>query len=85
MKALIKPNVGQIDNPTYTQANSRMEALFNAKNRVRENKQVSSREMPIETEPTPSPDKEVQETLSKPEQSTSTTSALLARKKNLRK
>lgn len=70
-----------------TPVNPQMKALFNAKSRARENQNASAREMPIETEPTPSLEKEVEETRSgpKPEQSTSTTSALLARKKDLRK
>ncbi|MDO9300660.1 MAG: hypothetical protein Q7T89_04715, partial [Anaerolineales bacterium] len=78
--------VSRIANPTYKpEANPQMEALFNAKSRVRESKNTSAREMPIETEPTPSVEKEAQAVHPKPEQSTSTTSALLARKKNIRK
>jgi hypothetical protein len=42
-------------------------------------------EMPIEAEPVISPEKEAGETPPKPEQVPSTTSALLARKKNRRK
>jgi len=76
-----------------TEKSPQMEALFNAKSRVRENKNVrtlsntetSAKEMLVESEPTPSPEKAAGEIPSKPEQSTSTTSALLARKKNIRK
>jgi Ca-activated chloride channel family protein len=69
------------------QANPQMEALFNAKSRVRENKSTQSEveAPPIETEPTPGPKKEAEDVGPKPEQSVSTTSALLARKKNIRK
>ncbi len=70
--------------PTYkAEANPRMEALRNAKSRVRESKNISDGEMPIETESTPSVEKEAQAV--HPKQSESTTSALLARKKNRRK
>jgi hypothetical protein len=68
-----------------------MEALFNAKSRARENKNVTASEISFEAgtapfgEPTPSQDKEPEAISPKPEQSTSTTSALLARKKNRRK
>ncbi|MCJ7434998.1 MAG: hypothetical protein MUO77_16065, partial [Anaerolineales bacterium] len=73
-----------------------MTALFNAKSRVRESTSalpkehrddVSEAEAPsaVETESTPSPEKEAQRIPPKPEQTSSTTSALLARKKNLRK
>ncbi len=73
-------------NPTYkAEANPRMEALRNAKSRVRESKNGSAGEMQIEIESTPSVEKEAQEVHPKPEQSTSTTSALLARKKKNRK
>jgi Ca-activated chloride channel family protein len=69
------------------QANPQMEALFNAKSRVRENKSTQSEveAPPIETEPTPAPKKEAGEVGPKIEQTVSTTSALLARKKNIRK
>jgi hypothetical protein len=66
-------------------ANPQMEALRSAKSRVRGSENVSAREMPIEIESTPSAEKEAQAVHPKPEQSTSTTSALLARKKNIRK
>jgi Ca-activated chloride channel family protein len=83
---LMKTFISRIGNPTYApQTNPRMEALFNAKSRVRDNSPITAKEMPIETEPTPSPEKEAQETPPKPEQVPSTTSALLARKKNRRK
>jgi hypothetical protein len=62
-----------------------MKALFNAKSRVREIKNISAGEVLIETESIPSSEKEAKEVGPKPEQSTSTTSALLARKKNRRK
>ena len=76
----------RVTNPTYVpQANPRMEALRNAKSRVRESAPAPVQEMHIETESTPSPEKEAQEAISKPEQTSSTTSALLARKKNIRK
>jgi Ca-activated chloride channel family protein len=78
-----------------TQINPRMEALFNAKSRVHESAPASvqskvkapAQEVPVETEPTLSPEKDAQETRSapRPEQNPSTTSALLARKKNIRK
>jgi hypothetical protein len=57
------------------------------KSRVRKSKPASAQEMPIEAEPVISLEKEAQETRSapKPEQVPSTTSALLVRKKNLRK
>jgi hypothetical protein len=78
--------VSRIGNPTYAPpANPKMEALRNAKSRVRESQASSAKEMPIETVPTPSVEKEAQAVHPKPEQSTSTTSALLARKKNIRK
>jgi hypothetical protein len=66
-------------------ANPRMEALFNAKSRVRESKAPIAQEMPIETELTPSLEKGTKESRPIPEQPASTTSALLARKKNRRK
>ena len=80
-----------------------MEALFNAKSRVRESTPapvLNKDEAPaqekiveapvlsnVEVESVSSPEKEAQETqnVPKPEQTPSTTSALLARKKNLRK
>jgi len=84
---LTKAFVSRAANPTYpVQTTSpRMEALFNAKNRVRENTPEAAQEMPIKTETVSSPEKEAQESHNKPEQSSSTTSALLARKKNIRK
>jgi Ca-activated chloride channel family protein len=66
-------------------ANPQMEALFTAKSRVRGSKTTSGKEIPIAAEPTPGPKKEAGEVGPKPEQSVSTTSALLARKKNIRK
>jgi Mg-chelatase subunit ChlD len=97
---LMKTFVSRIGNPTYApQTNPRMEALFKAKSRVRENTsalpnerrddvsevEAPVQEMPIEAESVISSEKEAQETLQKPEQVPSTTSALLARKKNRRK
>jgi len=74
------------ESPTYkAETNPQMEALFNAKSRVRESKNITAKEIPIETESAPNPEKESDKISPKPEQSTSTTSALLARKKNLRK
>jgi Mg-chelatase subunit ChlD len=76
-------------NPTDTpESNPQMEALFNAKTRVRESKKISTLTnaevlMPNkgESESTTNPEKEVRK---RPEQSSSTTSVLLARKKNRR-
>jgi hypothetical protein len=62
-----------------------MTALFNAKSRVRGSEKVSTKEMPIETVSSPSVEKEARATHPKQETSESTTSALLARKKNIRK
>ncbi|MBK9208724.1 MAG: hypothetical protein IPL71_10685 [Anaerolineales bacterium] len=72
------------------QTSPQMEALFSAKSRVRDNAPVtrvdsSAQEMPVETDSVSRPEKEARETPSKVEESTSTTSALLARKKNIRK
>ena len=67
-----------------------MEALFNAKNRVRENIEPAQEKI-IEAPVLPKERRDnvsnVEETQNapKPEQTASTTSALLARKKNLRK
>ena len=72
------------------QINPQMEALFNAKNRVRENieptqeKIVEALALPKERRDNVNNVEETQNA-PKPEQTTSTTSALLARKKNLRK
>jgi len=80
--------VGRINNSTYApQTNPRMEALFQAKSRARESAQseVEAQEMPVEIESTSSFEKEAQMIPPKPEQTSSTTSALLARKKNRRK
>jgi len=74
---------GRVVNPVYKpEPNPQMEALFNAKSRVRENQKPTVKEMPLEIESTPSVEKEAE---SKREQSTSTTSVLLAQKKNRRK
>jgi len=70
---------------SQTAQSPQMVALFNAKSRVRESKNISASEMPMEAAPTPGVEKEAEEIRPKPEQSTSTTSALLARKKNIRK
>ncbi|MBL0345136.1 VWA domain-containing protein [Candidatus Villigracilis affinis] len=72
------------------QTSPQMEALFSAKSRVRDNVPVtrvdsSAHEVPVETDSVSRPEKEARETPSKVEESTSTTSALLARKKNIRK
>ncbi|HNA56342.1 MAG TPA: VWA domain-containing protein, partial [Anaerolineales bacterium] len=77
--------------PINEKASPQMEALFSAKSRVRENKPAqnevkpSAQAMPVETESGSGPEKEAQETPPKAEQSASTTSVLLARKKNIRK
>jgi hypothetical protein len=72
------------------QTSPQMEALFSAKSRVRDNVPVtrvdsSAHEVPVETDSVSRPEKEARETPSKVEESTSTTSALLARKRNIRK
>jgi len=67
------------------QTNPRMEALFNAKSRVRESTPAKAQEIPVEAESVQSPVRESQELSSKPNPSSSTTSVLLARKKNRRK
>jgi Mg-chelatase subunit ChlD len=66
-------------------ANPQMEALFNAKSYARDNKQEGVGEMLFETKSTPDPEKEITATKSIPEKSISTTAALLARKKIIRK
>ena len=66
-------------------ADPRIAALRSAKSRARESAPESAQAMPIETESTPSVEQDPQEKMPKPEQNSSTTSALLARKKNLRK
>jgi hypothetical protein len=72
------------------QANPRMEALLNAKSRVHENiepaqeKIIEALALPKERRDNVNNVEETQNT-PKPEQTASTTSALLARKKNLRK
>jgi len=68
---------------TSPPANPRIESLKQAKSRIREAKSTEAQEIIIETEPTPSPDKEADILPSKKEQAESTASALLARKKNL--
>jgi hypothetical protein len=72
---------GEADTPV----NPQMEALRNAKSRARGSEKESAREMPIEAESTPSVEKEAGAAHPKQEASESTTSALLARKKNIRK
>jgi Mg-chelatase subunit ChlD len=76
----------RVANPTHkVEANPRMDALRSAKSRVRENAPATAKEMPIETVSTPSVEKETGAIHPKQESSESTTSALLARKKNRRK
>jgi hypothetical protein len=82
----------QITQTQLAQANPRMEALFNAKSRIREATPVQEKiteetVLPKEHRDNVSNVEEEKETPSvpKPEQPPSTTSALLARKKNLRK
>jgi Mg-chelatase subunit ChlD len=72
------------------QTTPQMEALFSAKSRMRDNAPTprvdsSAQEIPVETETVSSPEKEAQESRPRPEQASSTTSALLERKKKLRK
>ncbi len=72
--------------PTYkAETNPQMEALRSAKSRVRGSKAPPAREMPIETVSAPSVEKEAEATHPKQDAPESTTSALLAQKKNRRK
>jgi len=90
---VMKKFASRAASPTYkAEENPQMTALFNAKSRVRENKPAqslveapSAKEIPIETVSTPSVEKEAGTIHPKQEASESTTSALLARKKNRRK
>jgi hypothetical protein len=85
-----KTFVSRIGNPTYAPpANPQMEALRNTKSRVREN-QSAKVEAPAKSTAEPvlpaiEAKPEIKETPAKQETPTSTTSALLARKKNIKK
>ena len=71
---------------TQEKPDARIESLRVAKSRVKRSASVAGEKMPVETAPTPSQEKEAQGGRPKSESAKeSTTSALLARKKNLKK
>ncbi len=85
-----KVKISRVESPADEKPTPQMEALFSAKSRVRENTPVtrvepSAQEMPVEAGSVSSSEKEARESQSKTEESASTTSALLARKKKVRK